>query len=222
MGRAPGGGAAVTGTPRTAPTRQNLLALRRRLDRIARGTALLRRKREALVAELFRLARPAASARASIADRAATAYPALLEALAREGQPGLRALGWPGRDLRVALRSGQVWGIPIAEIVERPAIRRTLTARGLPPGGTSGAVPQAADAFEELAELLLDAANREALLRRLGDALARTSRQVNTLERRVGPALEDGLTAIRRTLDEREREEHLRLERLVRGRRPDR
>lgn len=68
--------------------------------------------------------------------------------------------------------------------------------------------------------MLLDAANREALLRRLGDALARTSRQVNTLERRVGPALQSGLTAIRRTLDEREREEHLRLERLVRARRP--
>jgi V/A-type H+-transporting ATPase subunit D len=210
----------VTGAPRAAPTRQNLLALRRRLDRIAKATGLLRRKREALVAELFRLARPAASARASIADRAATAYPALLEALAREGQPGLRALGWPGRDLRVTLRSGQVWGIPVAEIVERPTIHRTLTARGLPPGSAAGAVTDAADAFETLVELLLDAANREALLRRLGDALARTSRQVNTLERRVGPALQSGLTAIRRTLDEREREEHLRLERLVRARRP--
>jgi len=63
-----------------APTRQNLIGLERRLERVAKGTALLRRKREALVAELFRLARPAATARVSIAERAATAYPLLLGA----------------------------------------------------------------------------------------------------------------------------------------------
>jgi vacuolar-type H+-ATPase subunit D/Vma8 len=41
---------------------------------------------------------------------------------------------------------------------------------------------------------------------------------VNTLERRLGPTLRADLGAIRRTLDEREREEHLRLERLLRAR----
>jgi V/A-type H+/Na+-transporting ATPase subunit D len=202
------------GATAAAPTRQNLLGLQRRLERIAKGTGLLRRKREALVAELFRLARPAASARASIAERAATAYPALVSALAREGAVGIRALGWPSRELRVEIRAGQVWGIPVAEILELPPIRRTPHARGLPPGATSGAAAEATAAFEELTELLLDAANRETLIRRLGDALARTSRQVNTLERRLEPALRANLSAIRRTLDEREREEHLRVARL--------
>lgn len=202
---------------RPAPTRQNLLALQRRLDRVSRGAGLLRRKREALVVELFRLARPAASARVSIADRAAAAYATLLEALAREGYDGLRALGWPGRDIRVEIRTGQVWGMAVAEVLRWPPIRRTPQARGIPPASASGAAAVATTAFEELAELLLDAANREALLRRLGDALARTSRQVNTLERRLEPALRANLSAIQRTLDERERDEHLRLERLRSG-----
>jgi V/A-type H+-transporting ATPase subunit D len=209
----------VSAGRRPAPTRQNLLALQRRLERVDKGTALLRRKREALVAELFRLARPAATARASIVDRAATAYPTLIEALAREGAGGLRALGWPPRDLRVALRAGQVWGIAIAEILGWPPVRRTPQARGVPPSGASGAAAEATAAFEELTDLLLDAANRESLLRRLGEALNRTSRQVNTLERRLEPTLRAQLTGIHRTLDEREREEHLRLTRLVRGRR---
>jgi vacuolar-type H+-ATPase subunit D/Vma8 len=87
------------------------------------------------------------------------------------------------------------------------------------PGGVSASVVVATAAFEQLAELLLAAANREALLRRLGEALARTSRQVNTLERRLGPALRADLGAIRHALEEREREEHLRLERLLRARR---
>ena len=66
--------------------------------------------------------------------------------------------------------------------------------------------------------MLLDAANREALLSHLGEALARTSRQVNTLERRLQPSLEADVGAIRRTLDEREREDHVRLERHARDR----
>ena len=198
-----------------APTRQNLIGLERRLERVAKGTALLRRKREALVAELFRLARPAATARVSIADRAATAYPLLLGALANEGYAVLRAIGWPGRELLVDIRPAQVWGIPVSELLHRPPIRRTLAARGTPPPTAGPVTGAAATAFEELTELLLDAANREALLARLAEALSRTSRQVNTLEQRLGPELQAQRTGIRRTLDEREREEHLRLQRLL-------
>jgi H(+)-transporting ATP synthase subunit D len=197
-------------------TRQNLLGLQRRLERVGKGAALLRRKREALVSELFRVAKPAAIARVTIAESAARAYPVLLEALAVEGYAGLRAIGWPDRDLIIDMRPGQVWGIPVSEIVRRPPLRRSLAARGTSPAGTPASASAAATAFETLAELLLDAAGREALLRRLGDALSRTSRQVNTLERRLDPALRAQLTAVRRTLDEREREEHLRLARLLR------
>jgi vacuolar-type H+-ATPase subunit D/Vma8 len=119
----------------------------------------------------------------------------------------------------VELRAGQVWGIAVAEILRRPPIPRTPQARGMPPASASGAAAEAVTEFEELAELLLGAASRESLLRRLGDAVARTSRQVNTLERRLQPSLRSELTSVRRTLDEREREEHLRLERLLRARR---
>jgi H(+)-transporting ATP synthase subunit D len=198
-----------------ASTRQNLIGLERRLERVAKGTALLRRKREALETELFRLARPAAAARVSIDDRAATAYPLLLGALAGEGYGALRAVGWPGRELRVDIRQASVWGLPVSELLHRPPIRRTLGARGTPPPTATPVTAAAATAFEELTELLLDAANREALLARLAEALSRTSRQVNTLEQRLGPELSTQRTVIRRALDEREREEHLRLQRLL-------
>ena len=201
-----------------APTRQNLLRSRRRLERVSKGVSLLRRKREALVAELFRIARPAADQRVSIADRAAHAYPALLAALAAQGATGLRIIGWPSRELRVEIRPASVWGIPISELLQRPPIRRSLAARGTPPGSTGTAPVSTATEFELLIELLLDAANRETLLRRLGEAVSRTSRQVNTLERRVGPDLGQRITLIRRALDEREREEHLRLSRVQRRR----
>ena len=67
-------------------------------------------------------------------------------------------------------------------------------------------------------EVATTSTGREALLHRVGVALSRTSRQVNTLERRLDPSLRAQLTDVRRTLDEREREEHLRLARLLRHR----
>lgn len=203
----------------SAATRSNLVRARRRLDRVAKGVTLLRRKREALVTELFRLARPAIDARAVIARRAQQGYEALLAGLAIHGRSGLEALSWPTRDLRITLRAGLVWGIPVAEILEKPTLRRTLAARGTAPGTTGPAAAAVATRFEELADLLLDAAPREMLIRRLGEALSNTTRRVNVLERRVGPALGTQIAAVRRVLEEREREEHGRLRPLLRKRR---
>lgn len=198
-----------------APTRQNLLRAARRLDRVVRGTLLLRRKREALVGELFRLARPAADARARMTQRTRSAWSALLGALAVHGRDGLRALGWPSREIPVALRTASVWGIPVASIETPVRLERTLAERGTPPGTGGGAAARAAREFEQLGELLLAAAPREMLIRRLGEALSRTSRQVHTLERRVAPTLQHQMTVVRRHLEEREREEHLRLKHVV-------
>ena len=197
-----------------APTRMNLIRAARHLERVGKGVELLRRKREALVTELFRLARPAADARAQIEASTRAAYPALLRALAAHGLAGVRALAWPARDVLLEIEPRSVWGIVVSTILRRPALSRTLGARGTAPGVTGPATVRAASAFERLAELLLDAAPREMLIRRLGEALSQTSRQVNTLERRVAPALRLQLAAVRRTLDEREREERHRLKHL--------
>lgn len=199
---------------RPSPTRLNLLRAARRLAQVTRGVGLLRRKREALVTELFKLARPAADARARIADAGTHAYPLLLAALSLHGRAGLRSLAWPERLIEVEIEGGSVWGIAVSRIIARPVLARTLAARGTAPGWTGPAAAAAASAFERLADLLLEAAPREMLMRRVGEALSRVSRQVNTLERRLAPALRDTVTGMRRALDEREREERLRLKRL--------
>jgi H(+)-transporting ATP synthase subunit D len=209
----------MSGTAGLAPTRMNLLRATRRLERVIKGVGLLRRKREALVTELFRLARPAADARGRIAEHSRRAYPALLGALAAHGRAGLRALAWPTRDVTVEMRAGSVWGIAVSSIVKTPELARTLVARGTAPALTGAATVQATTEFEQLAAVLLEAAPREMLIRRLGEALAQTSRQVNTLERRVAPTLRTQLSGVRRTLDEREREERLRLKHLLARRR---
>jgi V/A-type H+-transporting ATPase subunit D len=201
-----------------APTRYNLIRSKRRLGRVERGTDLLRRKRQALVGELFRLARAAVDARAGVEKGAEAFYPALLRALAGPGGDGLEAAGWPPRDIEVEILTARTWGIGIAEIIDRSPILRSLPARGTAPALTGPAAAEAAGRLEVLIELLLDAASREMLIRRLGHALAHTSRQLNTLELRVAPELGEQIARTRRILEEREREEHARVKHLMRDR----
>ena len=201
-----------------APTRWNFIRTKRRLERVERGAVLLGRKRRALVSELFDLARPALESRTRLAERARTAYPALLDALAARGGAETRALGWPERRLEVEIEIRETWGVRVARVSGVAGVRRTPARRGAGPAGTGPEPAAAAAEFEDFVALLLEAATQETQIRRLARALARTTRQVNTLEQRVGPALERQVASIRRTLEEREREDHLRL-RWLGGRR---
>ncbi|MBK9034734.1 MAG: V-type ATP synthase subunit D [Myxococcales bacterium] len=205
-------------TARAAPTRAELLRSRRLLARVEKGAALLTRKREALVRELFPLARPAADARRAIADAATAAYAAELGALAIHGEGAVAATGWPPRELAVDVTVQRVWGLAVPRFGPLPSWDRDLAARGTAPAATGPVLVEAASRFERLAAELLDAAARELHVRALGQALARTSRQLHTLEQRVAPALRARLAAIGRALDEREREEHTRLRQLRRHR----
>jgi V/A-type H+-transporting ATPase subunit D len=200
--------------PRVAPTRINLLAARRRLVLVNRGAALVRRKRDALVRELFRLARPAASVRSEIAAQFADAYDALLDSLATHGRSGVRALAWPSRPVEVHVEPAQVWGIPFSEMIGRPQIQRMIDARGMSPGTAGPAATETARRFEALAERLLDIAGAEQRLKRISEAVAEESRHLRTLEQRVAPALTTQISTLKRALQEREREEYLRLKHL--------
>lgn len=202
---------------RLAATRLDLLRARRELQRVRHGAALVRRKREALVAELFRAARPALDLRERIARAATEAAHALLDALAEHGRTGLAAMARPGREVTVELRPSMVWGIAVSEVERREPLSRTVWARGTAPALTGPAAAEAAGRYEEVADLLIEAAPREQRVRRLGDAVHRATRQMRTLEQRVAPGLERQISRVRRQLDEREREDRSRLKRFRRG-----
>ena len=203
---------------RLSPTRANLLHARAQLARVRKGAEVVRRKREALVAHLFQAARPATDARANIERRVREAYPPLLAALAVHGRDGLRALGWPARHIEVDVRPAHIWGIAVADVDCPTRMLRTLDARGTAPGSTGPAASEAAARYEELAALLLAAAPAELRVSRLAAAVSQTSQQLHVLEQRLEPGLATQITAVRRTLEEREREEHLVLKHLRRKR----
>jgi len=187
-------------------TRSSLVRLARWRDQVAKGSALLEKRRDALVAELFARVRPSIDTRRLAEQQAARAYRALLEALAAAGRTDLAALSWPHRELPADAVSDQ----------PAPVLVRSAAARAMVPGQYEAAAEAAAQAFERLLEIMLAAAPEELAIRRLGRAIARTVRQVNVLEQRVSPQLNRALVHVRRTLDEREREELVRLRRMAR------
>jgi V/A-type H+-transporting ATPase subunit D len=200
---------------RAPATRLSLLRTAARLRQVQRGTALLKRKRQSLVDELFARARAAMTSRETIENRSLRAWQSLWAALSSVGSDGLAPLGWPMREVELDVNMMDVWGVRAPEVLNRPTLVRSLAARGVAPGPGEAATHEAACQFELLLEQVLDAAPREYVLRRLGRELARTTRLVNTLERRIAVTLEGDLAAIRRTLAEREREEQLRVKRLI-------
>jgi H(+)-transporting ATP synthase subunit D len=200
------------------PTRSGLVRASARLGRVRKGRELLNRKREALITELFRSARPALDARKNVEERASVAYRTLLHALAARGETSLATYAWPEREIMVELEQKRIWGIAVPSVVSHSPVQRTLTARGTAAPSVGPAAAQTATEFERLVELVLDALPKEQLVRRLGDALAKTTRQVNTLQRRVEPTLTAELSALRRTLEERERDERSRLRHVLRRR----
>lgn len=201
------------------PTRSGLVRASAQLDRVRKGRELLNRKREALITELFRSARPALDARREVEERAREAHRALLDALAAHGAAGLRPYAWPDREIELELESRQVWGIAVPSVVSHTPIQRTLTTRQSAGSLAGPAVAQTATEFERLVELVLEALPKEQLVRRLGVALNKATRQVNTLQLRVEPTLTSELGALRRMLEERERDERSRLRHVLRRRR---
>jgi len=210
----------MTRGARTPATRAAVLRYARRLDQVRRGAELLKKKRQSLVEELFRRARIAIDTREAIDAQALRAWRALLHALSSSGSDGLTPLGWPTREIDVELTAVELWGLHAVRLTRRPRLVRGVAARGVLPDPGAAASHDSAREFEVLLELLIDAAPQEHAVRRLGEALSRTTRLVNTLEQRVVVRLAADLAEMRRTLTEREREEHLRIKHLVARRAP--
>jgi V/A-type H+-transporting ATPase subunit D len=197
-----------------------LLDVRARRAIAARGARLLRAKREVLAGELFRLVREVLDARERL-DRALNgAVKSLALARALEGELALGSLAVTAhREISVGVAVRRVWGVATASVAA-PALVRAGDERGSSAASWSPPGVDAARRHEEALELLLGIATRELHLARLGEEVGETSRRIEGIEQLVLPALSREAARIAAALDEREREDAVRLKRLRGRRRP--
>lgn len=199
------------------PTRSHLLQLRRTRQTAERGYRLLKLKRDALIVEFFRVLSRAKTVRSNMADKYRVAEQRIAIARAIEGSIGVRSAAFALSEVpTLDLKTKNVMGIVVPRITAK-SVRKTIDQRGYGLIGTSPRIDEAAEAYENLVEDIIVAAEIETTLRRLIEEIEKVKRRVNALEYRVIPELKATEAFIRQRLEEMERDNFMRLKRFKAG-----
>ncbi len=192
----------------------NLLQRKQQAKIATQGVDLLKRKRDALVADFFNIVRQALTAREQLTKISEEAYVMLALAKAWEGREALEAAAMADRrDVLVDIDVRNVWGTKIPEVAVKE-VRRTLLERGHNPTSTSLRTVESASNFEDVLHAILEVAATEIKLRRIGEEIKKTTRRVNALEQVVIPRLIGEIRFITAVLEQRAREDVFRLKRI--------
>ncbi len=197
-----------------SPTRMNLLLRRNQVSLAHQGVELLKRKRDALIADFFQMVRQAMDKRKWLEALSREAYLYLSLSEAYSGPDLLKVLGNLGkREIAVEIQTKNIWGVKVPEI-NSPPIKRSIFERGWNPQWQSVYTIRTAHCFENLIENLLDIAGDEIKIRKMGMEIKKVTRRVNALEQVVIPRLRNEISFIKSVLEQREREDIFRLKRL--------
>lgn len=171
-----------------------------------------------LASEFFRLMREVMAGRARLDESLRLAGRALTLARALGGEAALESLALAAaRKIPVEVGHRRVWGVPVPRVAG-PRLARAADARGAAPASWGLGGAEAARRHEEALEVLLEIASREFHLQRLGSEIQETSRRINALEQLLIPRLDGEAGRVEQALEERAREDAVRLKRF-RGRR---
>jgi len=186
-----------------APTKSNLLTLRRQLAFAEEGFDLLEQKRQILIFELMSRLGRAREAERGIAEALKGAFSALQDAVLDMGSEGLdRATLAVRMDHQVALVDQHMMGMRIPRV----AVRTATSTVQFGVGGTSAHADIAMRRFVELLPLLAELAELENAVMRLAREVRKTQRRCNALSKIFIPNYEETIAYIMGTLEERERE----------------
>jgi V/A-type H+-transporting ATPase subunit D len=194
-----------------------LLARKAQLALASQGRELLEQKRTALMKEFMRTTDTALKRSDVLQAEAANASRSLARAEAMAGAETVWAAALASRggfSLEVTTRS--VMGVRVPHIEQRSA-HRSLLQRGYSIAGASTSIEETASAFEREVEAIIQLADTELRLVRLGNEIQRTSRRLNALDHFLIPRLKAELDFIHKVLDERERADHFRLKLVKRS-----
>ena len=194
-----------------APTRSNLLKLTDELRFATLGHELLDQKRSILVVELL-----------TLVDQAVDYQSRVDKALAKAGDSLQHTVMEMGR-LRVANLFGAVRINSSIELSQRkvmgvhlPRVETTFSAGGpyFSPEGTTLAVEDTLEEFQEALKLMGRLAELKVSIMRLAQEVKKTIRKVNALEKKVFTDLNEKLAYTQSRIDEAERDNFMLLKQV--------
>jgi V/A-type H+-transporting ATPase subunit D len=197
------------------PTRTELIAIKRKIALYDRGYKLLKMKRDGLVLEFFNILSKARDIRSKIISDYKKADEKLTIATGVDGETAVYSVAFSRHeDPKVIMGSKNVMGTLVPTTLESGTVKRRIDQRGYGIIGMSVRIDEAADAYEQLVEDIILAAELETTLRKLVEEIEKNKRIVNALEFRILPELKKNEAFIRTRLEEMERENVFRLKRI--------
>ncbi len=191
-----------------APTRSNLIRIKKELQFAKEGYEILDRKREVLTTELVRVAHEAEVVQQEVWELLGPGYSALQKARLTLGSDQLEwAALAANKTVDVHLRVRGIMGVAIPVIEASGEPPQMLFS----PGGTNASLDEASATFREVLIRIPQLSMLVTTVWRLAGELRKTQRRVNALQHIFIPNYEATVEFIVSSLEEREREEIFRL-----------
>jgi len=196
------------------PTRKNLMEIEDRIDLSERGHDTLEQKRDGLIMEFMDILDQAQDVREDLEGDYQTAQKKINMARAMEGDIAVRgAAAALEEHPEITVESKNIMGVVVPQI-ESTKVKKSLDERGYGILGTSARIDEAAEAYEELLESIVLAAEVETAMKKMLTEIETTKRRVNALEFKLLPELYEGKEYIDQKLEEQEREEIFRMKKV--------
>jgi len=196
------------------PTRKNLMQIEERIELSERGHDTLEKKRDGLIMEFMEILDQAQDVREDLDQNYQEAQRAIDMARTMEGDVAVRGAASALKEYpELTTQSKNIMGVVVPQI-ESTKVRKDLSERGYGVLGTSARIDEAAEAYEELLESIILAAEVETAMKKMLDEIEKTKRRVNALEFKLLPDLKDNQEYIEQKLEEQEREEIFRMKKI--------
>ncbi|WP_129114393.1 V-type ATP synthase subunit D [Halegenticoccus tardaugens] len=196
------------------PTRKNLMEIEDRIELSERGHDTLEQKRDGLIMEFMDILDQAQEVRGGLNDDYERAQRTINMARAMEGDVAVRGAAAALKEHpEITTQSKNIMGVVVPQI-ESSRVKKSLDQRGYGLLGTSARIDEAAEAYEDLLESIILAAEVETAMKKMLEEIETTKRRVNALEFKLLPDLYDSQDYIEQKLEEQEREEIFRLKKI--------
>lgn len=195
------------------PTRSELLKIKKQIVLAKSGHKLLKKKRDGLILEFFKLYKKAKPLRNELFEVYKEAVEKLNIARVLRSDLSLKSIALAIKSSsELVIQQRNVMGVSVLNI-EPPQIRKRLLERGF---GTfnSIAVAESSDSYEKVLEKIIEIAEYETSLKNMLIEIDKTKRRVNALEFKTIPELEVQRAFITLRLEEMERENIFRMKRI--------
>jgi len=197
------------------PTRSELLERKQQITLAEQGMDLLKQKRDALLIEFMSVMDETLRLSNDLQRTTNEAQYSLAVAKAVDGTVSVRSAAFATRgEVTIDMTGTKIMGIAVPVVTKGESPLRTSFTRGYAITGVSSRIDETADKFERILDVIIEYADIETRLKRLGEEIQKTNRRVNALEQITVPQLKEQVSYIRQALDERAREELFRLKKV--------